>query len=823
MKAMRHEGNEALSPGWQVKKLHSMLRNYFKVAIRSLLKNKLTSAVNLLGLALGLTCVILTFAFVRYEMSFDRFHDESDRIYRIASQYKDLQISNTPPPLGPRLEEFFPEVEASLRINDGEIVIEKQSTFYKEEAHFVDPHFLQFFNFEVIKGSEDLLLAEPGDVVLSETAARKYFGNLNPLGASLEISFKDQKKNYQVRAVVADPPLNSSLQFTILLPLAIQYADRPESMENGWMNYSLTTLVRLRQGESHDLVSSQMPAFIETYMGEAAAKDGGSASDFSFGLQPFTDYHLSGAGQAGGLTPTANPQLLWILSLVALLILIVACLNFANLSNANSSMRLTEIGVRKVLGARRNQLLQQFLTESVVLSFLALLLAVVLVETSSPLFSRLLGYELPLNYFSDLWLAPVLILITVTTGLVAGGYPAFLLSRFKTIQVFRTDLKIGGYNWFTRSSIAFQFCLSIGLVACTLVVYQQQQFIKNRDLGFDEEQLLIVPTQLDKVDPEQSQRLADRYRTRVLQHAGVLGFSATSNAFTRGNRAYFLRSQDGERRIVFFYRIDDHFLSTLDMELIQGRTFRSATEVNRDNAIIVNEAFLKSFDIEDPLTAVLPDTLDHIAAPRIIGVVKDFHFQHLRAEIQPVVFHQQAEIPFAHMLIKVSPEDVAGTIAKLRHDWGRLDSGQPFEFHFMDEDIQRQYESEQRWSLAIRLGAILAIIIACMGLFALTALTVARRSKEIGIRKVLGATVAHLLVLLSRQFALLVLVANVIALPIAWYLMRRWLDNFAYRIDLDWTPFAGAGVIVLTLALVTLSFQSVRAATRNPVEALRDE
>jgi putative ABC transport system permease protein len=245
--------------------------------------------------------------------------------------------------------------------------------------------------------------------------------------------------------------------------------------------------------------------------------------------------------------------------------------------------------------------------------------------------------------------------------------------------------------------------------------------------------------------------------------------------------------------------------------------------VNRDNAIIVNEAFLKSFDIEDPLTAVLPDTLDHIAAPRIIGVVKDFHFQHLRAEIQPVVFHQQAEIPFAHMLIKVSPEDVAGTIAKLRHDWGRLDSGQPFEFHFMDEDIQRQYESEQRWSLAIRLGAILAIIIACMGLFALTALTVARRSKEIGIRKVLGATVAHLLVLLSRQFALLVLVANVIALPIAWYLMRRWLDNFAYRIDLDWTPFAGAGVIVLTLALVTLSFQSVRAATRNPVEALRDE
>lgn len=794
-----------------------ILKNYIKIAFRSFAKQKLTTAINLFGLTLGITCAILAYIFVQHELSFDKFHAESENIYWVSTKFgNEMNLVSSPTAFVPQAVDDLPEITAGCRLKGQEVLVELDQSFIKERVLYTDANFFSFFNFKIAKGADNQLLKNIKGIVISEAIALKYFGSRNPIGESLTLHFNETKDDFLVAAVAKNAPDNSSIQFSFLLPMHYAYKDNLNKLTTDMKSFGMDSFIRLKKGASVDEVKTKLIAFANSKLPE---KDG-ETSFYQFIPNAFNDFHLGFGFNRNGFIAPIDKNYVHILGVIGFLILLVACLNFMNLSNAKSSKRLTEVGVRKVLGAKPSQLSSQFLSESILISLFSFVLAIFLIEAILPYIKEITDYELKIDWFNPRILLPLLG-ITVTAGFLAGIFPSIILARLKAVSIFKSSLKVGGNNWATKSSLVFQFAISVGLLSCTFIMYQQQQFMKNKNLGFDDDAVVVIPTKIKHKDKIDSRSLVERYKQEVIQVAEIQKVSGVSNSFHKGNRARFFKEEDGKSNIVFEFQVDADYIPLLDISLKEGRNFSIEEGGTNNKSVIVNEAFLKLYEIDNPIGYRLPEKFEDYADATIIGVTEDYNYSHLRETVKPMLLQNLDNWHLGNILVKISPNNVENTLAQLKTSWEKVRPEKTFEFSFLDEDIQKQYLAEERWNKVIAGATLMAILISMLGLFGLIALTLAERTKEIGVRKILGASIFDITWLISRQFVLILGFAAIIAIPLALYGMQNWLENFAYQIEIQWVVFLIAVLLTAFLALLTTGIQAVKAGLSNPVEALR--
>ena len=799
-----------------------ILKNYVKVAFRSFWRQKLTTSINIFGLTLGIACAGLAYIFMKHELSYDKFHQQSDTIYTFMTRFRgDVNFMSTPGPLAHSLVETFPEVKDGIRLQGKKILVQSNKALFNEEILLTDANFFDFFDFELLEGDKNKVFDAVNSLVITKEKALKYFGSKNPIGALLQLQIDDKLTDFVVSGIAANPPSNSSIQFDFLVPIQAGFKEQPNRLTVNWKDFGVQTFIRLQHKNQFETFAEKLPAFCSAkYAGEKEETTDKIVADYKFLPQPFDDFHFNGFSDIG---ITAGGKMINIkrLGWIGLLILIVACFNFMNLSNAKSSQRLKEVGVRKVLGARKFQLKKQFMVEVMLISLLALVLAVLFMDYSLPYIENLTAYALEIDWWNAGIFMPLLG-IALLAGLLAGFYPAFLLSNLKVVDTFKSTFKIGGNNWATKGSLIFQFAVAVGLLSSTLIMYQQQQFISNKNLGYTTEEVVVIPFQIPYDEKEKGAKLLRQYKQEINQIGEVQQISGVSWSFTKGNAASFIKGEDGKTEFLTFYRVESAFIPLMEMEVVKGRNFRPAEEGTEKKKVIVNEAFLKKYEVLQPIGYKLPAKFQDFVDATIIGVVKDFNFENLRKSIKPVLLTTETGY-IGNALVKIKPGNTKNTLAQLESNWQKINPTTPFKFSFLDEDVQRQYEGESRWNRVFSGATIFTILIACLGLFGLIALTLAERTKEIGVRKILGASIFNITWMVARQLVVLLLLAAVIAIPVVFYGMQEWLSNFAYRIDMPWFIFLAAIGLTAFLALFTTVIQSVKAALKNPVDALRTE
>ena len=796
-----------------------MIKNYLTVAIRNIARNKTFSAINILGLAIGMACCILILLYVQDELSYDQHHKHADRIYRIATEADvagtRTQAAITPFPMGPALVKDYPEVIDAVRFYKGpepKITVGNQDGhfFFEDGILFTDPNVFEVFNFSLSKGDPETAFLEPFSVVITEVVAQKYFGEQNPLSQIL--SFFNGKATFKVTGILKNAGHNSHLQFDFLAS--------PIHRESDWMTHDFYTYLLLQQNASAQELEAKLPGFIETYASEQH-----KATSFivEYFLQSLTDIHLHSylefeIGRNGDI------RYVYFFLIIALFVLVLACINFMNLSTARSGTRSKEIGMRKVVGANPTQLICQFMGESILLAVLALLFALILVEVSLFAFNAFIQRELVLDYTESWQVALALLGIGLFAGLISGIYPALFLSAFQPREVLKSTLRWRSKQSSARKTlVVFQFVISIILIIGTVVVYHQADYIRNKKLGFDKEHVIVMPNP--------GKQLTERYRSILSTYRNVLNTSRSASVPGRNLSANLFRPtsvesyQDG--LLMNHLHVDHDFLSTYALELIEGRDFSKDIAGDKYGAFILNEAALRKFgwssDGNRKLEWVYPEggKLKVEAQGDVVGVVKDFHYKSLHHEIEPLII--MTGDWFEYFAIRIRSDDIAGTLSFLKAQWKEIAPNKPFDYFFLDDDYDKLYRAEKQIGTLFGLFSILAIFVASLGLFGLASFTAQRRIKEIGIRKVLGASVSNLVLMLSKEFALLVGIANLIAWPIAYYAMNRWLQDFAYRIDLEIWAFVLSGFLALFIALTTVSYQAYKVARTNPVDALRYE
>ncbi|MCI0691634.1 ABC transporter permease [candidate division KSB1 bacterium] len=801
-----------------------MFNNYLRIAIRNLLKHKGYSFINLFGLALGLACCILLANLILSELSYDKFHAKAARIHRVILALKGRTGYTTPAPLAPALEQQIPEIEKAVRFWSTQTVVRYDEKMFVEPILFADPAFLDMFSFPLAQGHAAQALTDPSGVVLSTAMAEKYFGSENPIGKVLTFDLGNETQALAVTGVLSPMPENSSLKFDFLLPFEKTELVLGQGFLQNWQSFDPNAFVLLADRVQAKSAEAKFPAFVEKNLGKMLEAEKLTLNDFQIKLQPFTDYHLGAIAGGNGLSPRGNPTSLLILSGIALAILLIACFNFAILSLGRSSARFKEFGMRKVLGAERQQLFKQFIFETLALSLLALILGMGAAEAFAQKFGTLADRTLAFGYEQWLFWA-VLTGLIFFAGLVAGGYPAWRFSKLQATEVFKNKLKFGGKNLFTKSLVITQFVLSVSLITVTLLMAQQFRFVSQKDLGFDKEQIAVIPTRAGFQNIEQGDRIFNFMKNELAGHPNIAAVTAMSLSFARGLSSTGVE-KDGETIEVFHYRLDYDLIPTLDMQLIAGRNFSREISTDATQAVIVNESFVKEFELVSPVVGQIFTKFESRAVPAnptIIGVVKDFHFQSLRSAIQPAVLHVRPAMPLSHVLVRIAPREITTSLSLIEQKWKAANPSQPFDFSFLDEDIDRQYRAEKRLESIVTYAAVFAIFISCLGLFGLASFAAEQRTKEIGIRKVLGASVEQMVVLLSRDVTRLVFIAVIAATPISYFFINRWLQNFAYKIDVGIGIFVLAGALALMIAWLTVSYQSIKAALANPVESLRYE
>ncbi len=794
-----------------------MWRNYLLVALRNLRRHRVYAGINVFGLAVGMAGCLLILLFVRDEVRYDRHHANADRIARLVRQTSALSAA----PMGPAMAANLPGVAQAARImGEGDVLVERaDGAAFTETVYTADSSFFNIFNCSFVQGSPQTALTRPDALVLSRSAAEKYFGDENPLGQTLTVRFEEPVV-LTVTGVVEDWPRTAHFRFDLMTSFE-WVAQRSRRMEN-WRTNWLFTYLLLEEGATAAEVEARLPAFFERHTSEAWDH---------FGIQPLLDIHLRSAHLEYDIAPQGNIAYVYLFSAVALLILLVACINFMNLATARSMQRAREVGMRKVLGAHKGQLIAQFMSESLLLAGLALAVAAGLTSVLLPAFRDLTGKDLVLAASDGVFLGLGLVGLALFVGLVAGSYPAFFLAAFKPIQTLKGTAQPGAAGGLLRRGlVVFQFAISIFLIAGTFVIYRQLAYVQNTRLGFEKAQTLM----LDFGD-----RLGARYelvKREVLQHPNVLAATASDNVPGAGVSDFLYRPEGWPENDLpgwDTYFVDPEYTDVLGMEMAQGRAF--SREIASDTSgFLINEAALAQLRAEggaawnDPLGKQLDFYLPGAEGWQvartgpIVGVVKDFHYRSLHAEIGPLVM-QVVPFTFDYLLVKVATDDLAGTLAFLDKKWQALGPEAPFTYTFLDAQYDALYQTEQRVGTLFGLFAALSILIACLGLFGLAAFTAERRTKEIGVRKVMGASVGSIALLLSKQFARLVGVAFLVATPLAYLAAGRWLDDFAYRTETAWWIFALAGLAALAVALATVSYHAIRAALTDPVEALRYE
>jgi putative ABC transport system permease protein len=796
-----------------------MFKHYLTIALRNFRKKKIYSLINLFGLAIGIACCLLIWAYIHDEWTYDRFHQNAETIFRVTPSFKsasgEMQLSSqTPPPLAAALKQDFPEIKEAVRYWRWANVVRYEDKLLTERVYFVDPALLAVFSFPLLQGDPAHVLDDPNALVLSQRAAQRYFGRADPIGKRLSIKLGETFHDFVVTGIAQDVPQNSSLQFDFLVSFDKVAMVRGQQYATNWGNYAITTFVQLHDKIQAAALNAKFPQFVRKYLGDEIKNYyGGDERALQFRLQALTDIHLNPEIGGGALAPVSDPINSYVLSGIAFFVLSIACINFMNLSIARSSSRMKEIGVRQVTGAQRVQLMKQFWGEAFLMSFLALLLGLVLAELFLPTFSTLANKKLALDYQAS-WTALLMMLgLTGLTGLIAGSYPALVLSSFKPVEVLQGKLKMGGSGILTKSLIVTQFALSVFLIVGMMIMHKQVNFFKTTNLGYDDRQLIRIPT-----ETEAGEQLMELYRNELASDQRVLHVSGSQ--WGESNTPV---EAEGIKFSTTHFKIDYEYLKTFGIELKAGRNFSRDFSSDKINAVLVNETFFKKFGWEQPLGQTLTFEYGQVKNPIIVGVIKDFHFASLHETIRPLMLHLDPALAIDVIWVKVSQNEVSSTLAQLEDVWRKIAPQTPFAFAFLDEVNDQQYQTEERWSMIVGYAAIFAIVIACLGLFGLAALVTIRRTKEIGIRKVLGATVAGIVPLLSKDFVKLVLLANCIAWPAAYFSMNKWLQDFAYRIKIGFETFLIAAALALMIAMLTISFQAIKAALANPVHSLKYE
>ncbi len=804
-----------------------MFRNYLIVAVRNVLRQKLYAFINVFGLAVGLACCILIFLFVRHEWQYDAFHENSDRIFRVIVRETrpdgSVRFSTLhPASLAAALREEFPGVIRASGFMRSRTQVSYQEIAFRESFGLVDADFLEIFSFPLLAGDPATALRQPDGVVISETVARKLFGNLEDgYAAALGKPLSFRAQDFTVTGVMRDVPETSSLKFGLLIPIEHH---RYYAVNTDWGGGNASMYVQLVEGQDAEALEAVFPPFAEKHLGDRIGlfKTHGHVRDaedgFLLRLQPLRDVYLNSEVRSS-YEANGNVVYSYLLSGLALLVLAIACINYMTLAVGRSVGRAREVGMRKVLGAQRRQLMQQFWGEALLLSMFALVMGIALAEMFLPVFNDLARKNLSISYL-DSWGTTLMLLGLVgIAGLAAGSYPAVVLPRLHAVEVLKGQVRIGGRNVGTRALVVVQYALSIALMISAAMMVQQLNYLREKDLGYREEQVVVVPAMVANSDA-----VSERYKVEVSKSPRVVSATISDRAFTTGSRGIGMEKEDGERLRVRVIRVDPDYLETLKIQLVAGRNFSPTSPSDPQSFALVNEKLAGMLGWEDPVGKTLKNLdWEKLGELTVIGVVRDFHIDSLHRGIQPLLLHTGPRSYGPFVLIRIQPEDIAGTIAFLKKTWEAVALDQPFQYSFLEDNLVRQYQNEDRWIRITGYTFLFAILISCLGLLGLASLSVTRRTKEVGIRKVLGASVSNLVLLLSGEFAKLVVVANLLAWPAAYYVMNRWLQDFAYRIDPGPEIFILCGVLALGIALLTVGAQSMKAALANPVDALRYE
>ena len=792
-----------------------MFKNYFKTAWRNLVKNKIFSSINILGLTIGITVCMMIFLFIMNEFRMDKFHTQGDKIFRVMRAFeregKESNVAYLSGPYAPALmNDFKDKILKAVRVNPTDnLVTINEKSFHEKKVLDVDPDFFSLFSFPLIKGEASNVLKDPNNVVLTETTAKKYFGSIG--NAMDKVIVIDKTLSLKVTGIAKDVPSNSHLDFDLIVPLS-NYKDR--SWMTTWINNGIYTYVLLDAHTTEAQIEKQLPQFMEKYMGSDMKKYG---FKFSLSLIPLNDVYFDHAAFDG--VKHGDKTIVIIFLSIAALILLIACINFINLSTIRAVDRSKEVGLRKVLGALRNNLIWQFIGESVLLTLISCVLSIGILLLVMPLYNQLLGYNLTVSW--NAWpiygfIAGVIVIV----GFLAGCYPAFFLSAFSPIQALKGRLKLGKSGAsFRQALVVIQFSISVFLIIGTIVITRQMDYIKNKQLGYNKEQTVIVPIDNNDIYDNMNVFKANLQNAGNVQSVSLM--SGEPGGFFDGHM--FDVEGHSERRNLRTEFADFDYVKTLGLSIVAGRDFSGQFPTDTTDAVLINEtaAIKLGWTPQEAVGKWIKNTVRDDAKRRIIGVVNDFNFLSLKEDIDALVISPAMDRRVA--LIKLKQGNIGAGIAEIKNEYGKVAATYPFEYSFLDQQFNDMYQKDLRQQTLLTVFAALAIFVACLGLFGLASFTTTKRIKEIGVRKVLGSSVQNIVMLLSKDLLKPVLIAIVIAVPAGYYAMDKWLQNFSYRISLQGWIFFLAAFLTILIALITVSLKSIKAATANPVAALRSE
>jgi len=797
-----------------------MLINYLKSALRNMLRSKIVSIINIAGLSIGLAVCMMIVLFIRDEISFDRFHTKKEQIFRVTarmtSDKETRLVGITNQIAGPSFAEDIPEIQTYVRMQSNPFIVRHDNEVNNEEATFVDNNFFSVFTFPLTSGDPEKVLSDLHSIVLSEKTALKYFGSTDVIGKTLELQINNVFEPFVVTGVAKNPPQNSTIQFSILLPFKYNlklYTD------NTWVGFYMATFVVLNPNSDFKTVE---PKLDKVFLSKAAIelkemKDKYNFRDkIHFGLEPILKMHLDKIDTEfhNGLAGSSNPVYSYILSAIGLFILIIACINFINLTVTHSLRRGKEIGLRKANGGKRSQIMRQFFGESLLLCFIAFAIAILIVPTVLPFFNKMSDKNLSFSYLLDIHLIASYIMLFLITGLIAGFYPALVLSGFSPIETLYNRHRLAGKNRLAKSLVIIQFAMATILIISIVGIFAQFRFLTNVDLGYNDENVFIV-----HLPRGNNEAVIDLMKQELIKEPSIE--TIATKDFGQNFTKVKVNNNEKELDIAISW-MDENFLPALRIPVINGRNFSKEFPADASKSVLINETFAKEAGW-DQASGINPvgQILDYYEGEKftVVGVVKDYHFASLKEKITPLLLKKGS----GDLWVKTKPGQTAQALKTVREKFLKLLPYLPFEYDLMNSVNMKYYESEAKWKQIILTGALLSIMISCLGLFGLAIFTTELRTREIGIRKVNGATISEVIAILNTNLVKLVAIAFVISAPIGWFAMHRWLQNFAYRTELSWWIFALAGILSIGIALITVSWQSWRAARRNPIEALRYE
>jgi putative ABC transport system permease protein len=809
-----------------------MFKNYFKTAFRNLARNKVYSFINIAGLSLGLACAMLIMLYVKDEVSFDRFHKNVQNIYRVVSTSpQGEKMGSTGALQGPRFTQHVAGIESFVRLSNGKQNIKTSNYVQTQDLMYADTNFFSVFSFPLLWGDAKTCLADPHSIVLSEDIAVRQFGTTDAVGKIVMLKQDSNFVPYKVTAISKRCPQNSSIQFEVLLPITISAAD--EQDDENWFGFSLNTFVVLNNNVKLQTVEKQMQRF---YLADAKQafnaiqkENGGNqnAAMSTYFLQPYVAMHLStelpvnnnfmhlrkaALHLNNGLTNSSNPVYSYILSGIALFVLLIACINFVNLTIARSVKRAKEIGIRKVIGGNRKQLMFQFLGESFFLCSIAFVLAIALAQWVLPLFGHLSNKALSLSYLFDTKLVAAYIVLYIITGFLAGFYPALVLSGYHPVQTLYNRFQVAGKTYLQKGLVVLQFSLASFLIIATFSIYAQFNFLTKTNLGYDDSNLIITEVH----DTKHAD--AAIFKNELMKNPNIAGVSAKNGGTWQ---AGIMLNDSGIN--AQYETVDENYLPLLKIPSVAGRNFSPSFPADSVQSVIINESFAKAANWKNPVGETVHLNWGNIETYRVIGVIKDYHFASLNDKIMPQLFGMKNDNLYGSYYIKIKPGSETASLQWIQKLFQQFYPTDPFSYVFQKDVNRKEYADLEKWKQVMLFGAVLTIFISCIGLFGLSVLSSEKRTKEIGIRKVLGASVSDIVTTLSKDFLLLVFTALIITIPFAWLATNNWLKQYPYRIALSMPLFAGAGLLVILIAMITISFQSIKTALANPIKSLRTD